>query len=169
MNVLIWPLEHAQSLALPLVEILDHQPSAWAAAGDRIPWSCTTLPAPPPPFSQSPLCSSWAIPCGAGRGGVPTLLDYLPNHQPALGWLLSIFLLLLPHPGGGSCCCLGVKCRLCLGDKEQSGSSVSCLSLAPPGICEEGLPGLAWELLLPPPPTTMFSLGLKGILDLKNH
>lgn len=47
---------------------------------------------PLPRFSQSPLCSSWAIPCGAGRGRVPTRLNYLPNHQPALGWLLSLFL-----------------------------------------------------------------------------
>ena len=40
---------------------------------------------------------------------------------------------------------------------------VSCLSSAPPGICEEGLWGLPRELL----PFTVFSLGLKGIPYLK--
>lgn len=103
-----------RTLALSLVEILDHQPSVWAAAGDRKSWSYMT------PFS--PLFSSWAKHDGTEY---PPSSDYLRNHQPALGCFLSP----PSAPWRGNLATeSGVKCCLCLGDKEQSGSSGSAAS-----------------------------------------
>ena len=81
------------TLALPLVEILDRQPSACSATEPT--WSCTT----PPQSGHPPLLLNRkrqsthppGIICG--------------NHQPAQGWLLNFFALSSFRTLEGEYCC----------------------------------------------------------------
>lgn len=89
--------DHLRSgtLALPLVEILDRQPSACSATRDR-----THLELHDPLQSGHP-----ALPLNRKRQSTHPPGIICGNHQPALGWLLNFFALSSFRTLEGEYCC----------------------------------------------------------------